>query len=108
MANIVDSYITESNKLDGINYVNEKFKMHILMEGNNIWHIINGKEAKPTSPTTPLVVVQYWEKRELKAMILLCMSVKDSIIPHIRDITISSSTWSTLKGLYEIKNSNRI
>jgi hypothetical protein len=36
------------------------------------------------------------------------MSVKDSVIPHIRDITTSSGTWSALKGLYEITNSNRI
>ena len=48
------------------------------------------------------------EKRELKAKVLLHMSVKDLVIPHIRDITTSSGTWSALKGLYEITNSNRI
>ena len=108
MANLVDFYLTESNKLDGTNYVNWKFKMQTLMEGHNIWAIVNGKQDKPTSPTTTLGVVQDWKKRELKAKILLRMSIKDSIIPHIRDITTSSGTWSALKGLYEITNSNRI
>jgi hypothetical protein len=28
------------------------------------------------------------------------MSVKDSIIPHIRDATTSAETWKTLKELY--------
>jgi hypothetical protein len=50
MANLVDSYLTESNKLDGTNYVNWKFKMQTLMEGHNVWAIANGKEVKPTTP----------------------------------------------------------
>jgi hypothetical protein len=36
------------------------------------------------------------------------MSVKDSIIPHIRDATISAATWTTLKALYETSNTNHI
>ena len=36
------------------------------------------------------------------------MSVKDSIIPHIRDCKTSKETWEVLKGLYETTNSNRI
>jgi hypothetical protein len=30
---MADSYINESNKLDGENYVNWKFKLKTLMEG---------------------------------------------------------------------------
>jgi hypothetical protein len=36
------------------------------------------------------------------------MSVKDNIIPHIRDATTSAATWTTLKTLYETSNTNRI
>jgi hypothetical protein len=36
------------------------------------------------------------------------MSVKDSIIPHIRNATTSAATWTTLKALYETSNTNRI
>lgn len=36
------------------------------------------------------------------------MSVKDNIIPHIRDCKTSKETWDTLKGLYETTNTNRI
>lgn len=105
MTNLSESYLTESNKLDGSNFVNWKFKMQTLMEGYNVWTIVNGSEVKPTAPQ---VAVQDWEKRECKAKILLRMSVKDSIIPHIRDITTSTATWTAMKGLYEITNTNRI
>jgi hypothetical protein len=36
------------------------------------------------------------------------MSIKDSIIPHIRDTTTSAATWTALKALYETSNTNRI
>ena len=36
------------------------------------------------------------------------MSIKDNIIPHIRDCKTSKETWEVLKDLYETTNSNRI
>jgi hypothetical protein len=36
------------------------------------------------------------------------MSVKDSIIPHIRESNTSAETRTTLKSLYETSNTNRI
>jgi hypothetical protein len=36
------------------------------------------------------------------------MSIKDNIIPHIRECKTSHETWETLKGLYETTNTNRV
>jgi hypothetical protein len=36
------------------------------------------------------------------------MSVKDNIIPHIRDVKTSKETWKALKDLYESNNTNHI
>ena len=36
------------------------------------------------------------------------MSVKDNIIPHIKNCKTSKDTWDKLKGLYEKCDSNRI
>ena len=65
--------------------------------------IVNGDESKPTG-----VAGADWEKRETKAKVLLRMSIKDNIIPHIRDCKTSKETWEILKSLYEATNSNRI
>lgn len=35
------------------------------------------------------------------------MTVKDNIIPHIRECKTSKETWDTLKNLYEVKTTNR-
>ena len=83
--------------------------MQMLMEGYGVWTIAKGTKAKPIAiagATTKQI--QDWEKYENKAKVLLCMSVKDSIIPHIREATTSIATWTTLKALYETSNTNHI
>lgn len=99
---LIDSYINESNKLDGSNYVNWKFKIQEVLEASGVWPIVSGDEAKPAT------AAQDWEKRENKAKVFLRMSVKDNIIPHIRDCKTSKETWDILKGLYQTANTNRV
>ena len=36
------------------------------------------------------------------------MTIKDNIIPHIRECKTSKETWDTLKNLHETKTTNRI
>jgi len=97
-----DNYLNEASKLDGDNYIDWKFKILTIFEAWNVWAIVKGDEAKPTG-----AAATDWEKRETKAKVLLRMSVKDSVIPHIRDCKTSKETWDILKGLYETTNSNR-
>ena len=44
----------------------------------------------------------------VQAKVLIHMSVKGNIIPHIRNCKTSKDTWDKLKGLYETSDSNRI
>jgi hypothetical protein len=120
---LAETYLNEANKLDGSNFINWKFKMQTLMEGYGVWNIANGTELKPVAAAGATTAVggatttvggataaqiQDWEKCENKAKVLLRMSVKDSIILHIRDATTSTATWTTLKALYETSNTNHI
>ena len=100
---LAESYLNESSKLDGENYIDWKFKILTICEAWNAWSVVNGDELKPTGAADT-----NWEKRETKAKVLLWMFVKDSIIPHIRDCKTSKEKWEVLKGLYETTNSNRI
>ena len=79
------------------------------MEGYGVWNIAKGTELKPDAVAGATTTqIQDWEKHENKAKVLLCMSVKDNIIPHIRDATTSDATWTTIKTLYETSNKNCI
>jgi hypothetical protein len=55
------------------------------MLGYGVWNIAKVTEMKPdvvVSVTT--TQIQDWEKCKNKVKVLLCMSIKDIIIPHIR------------------------
>lgn len=76
MANLLlDNYMNESTKLDGENYVNWKFKLMTILEGNNLWSIVSGDEPKPTVASS----IPDWERRETKAKVLLRMSVRTTL-----------------------------
>ena len=78
--------------------------MQTLLESANAWSIILGNEHRAKNATQE----QDWDKRETKAKVILKMSVKDNIIPHIRDCKSAADIWNTIKGLYETQNSNRV
>jgi len=48
---IAEAYLNESNKLDGSNYTNWKFKLETLLEGQNSYGIATGDEVRPTTTT---------------------------------------------------------
>ena len=100
---LADNYLNEASKLNGEKYIDWKFKILTICEAWNVWSIVNGDELKPTGAAGT-----EWEKRETKAKVLLRVSAKDNIIPHIRDCKMSKETWEVLKGLYETTNSNQI
>src|ERR1700733_2002649 len=100
MNNSLESYLHESGKLDGTNFSNWKFEMQTLLESTNAWLIVLGNEQRIGKPTQE----QDWDKRETKAKVILKMSVKDNIIPHIRDCKSAADIWTKIKGLYETQN----
>lgn len=104
MNNSIESYLHKSGKLDGSNFTNWKFKMQTLLESANAWSIVIGNELRPGSAAQE----QDWDKRETKAKVILKMSVKDNVIPHIRDCKSSTDIWTTLKNLYQTQNTNRV
>lgn len=104
MNNSLESYLDESGKLDGTNFSNWKFKMKTLLESANAWSIVLGNEQRAGNTTQE----HDWDKRETKAKVILKMSVKDNIIPHIRDCKSAADIWNTIKGLYETHNRNRV
>jgi len=56
MANVLlESYLCDSNKLDGENYANWKFKLQNLMEGYNIWMIVSRAEVKLVPPQAKML-----------------------------------------------------
>ena len=79
------------------------------MEGYGVWKTAKGDKAKPDVATgVKTKQIQDWDKRENNGKVLLHMSIKDSIIPYLRESKTSAKTWTLLNNLYETSNTNRI
>ena len=85
---LANLYITEALKLNGENYVNWEFKMITVLEALSLWPIVKGDEQKPTDPLS----LADWNSRESQAKVLIRMSIKGNIIPHIRNSKASKGT----------------
>ena len=78
-----------------------------LLEGQNAYGIANDDEVKLTTTTGGSnTTIQDLEKSEMKAKVLLKLSMKECIIPHIRECKMTNDIWTTLKEMYEIKNTS--
>lgn len=98
---VIEAYLNENNKLEESNYFGWKFKLQTLLKGHNAWMIVSNDEVKPNLVARGTTqTIQNWYKWEIKTRMLLKLSVKDCIIPHIRDCKIAPKIWQTLKDLY--------
>ena len=52
-----ESYLNESSKLDGENYIDWKFRILTICEAWHVWPIVNRDELKPIGATNT-----DWEK----------------------------------------------
>jgi hypothetical protein len=51
-------------------------------------------------------MIHDWDKWENKAKVLLRMSMKYSIVTHIRDAKTCNEIWKAVKDLYETNDTN--
>ena len=49
-----------------------------------------------------------WDGKDVQAHALIALSVKRSIIPHIRSCKTSKDSWDTLSSLYQVRNEARV
>ena len=80
-----------------------EIKLITVLEALSLWPIVKGDEQKPSYP----LPISDWNTPEFQAKVLIHMSVKDNIIPHIKNCKTPKDTWDKLKGLYETSDSNR-
>lgn len=82
-------------KFDGKNFTIWKFQIKMLMEGNDLWTIVKGKEEKPAQDAAA------WKKRDGRARCLITMSMETELVSQVMDCVTAAEMWSTLKTIYQ-------
>ena len=130
--------LSHDDKLEGSNnYPLWSFMVRNLLVAKDLWDLVFGdfprpggalqqspsrrrqeRESTPTSSTIEggttarqTIATQEqrrWDSRDAQAVALIALSVKKSVIPHIRSCRTSKVAWDTLEDLFQTRNAARI
>ena len=75
------------------------------MTSLDMWKLVD--PPKGTVAPTLQAEIDALQIQKNKALSMIALSVKDSVIPHIASITEPEDCWNTLKNLYASKNNSR-
>ena len=76
-----------------------------VLKENRLWIIVS---TVVTPPASNPIALDIHEVEEAKAQRLILNGIRNHLIPHVSEKKTAYEMWTTLKGLYEAKNENRI
>jgi hypothetical protein len=82
-----------------------KARIVFILEDVELWDIVEALVVVP--PTTALILLAEFRKRNNKAKRTICDSVRDHIIPHLIGKSWAYEIWASLCKLYQSSNENQ-
>lgn len=80
-------------KLNSGNYTIWKFKMKMSLIKEDVWDMVDsGLTSSPTAKE---------KKNDQKALEMICLSISDNQIIHVKDCETAKDAWNTLSEFYE-------
>jgi hypothetical protein len=113
-----DSMVSDTAKLIGAsNYNVWKFRIKNVLFKEDLWDLVEPTVAPAdTDAADHGVVVQsapsaiattILDRKKRRALAIICLSVKDEVIPHISNFTEPAGCWARLKELYDNNSTAR-
>ena len=116
--------MAETTKLVGAaNYSVWKFRIWNVLQKEDLWDVVNHDPTLGAIVAVPAVLPadadaaaiatahveanMQLARRQTRALAILCLSVRDEIIPHISEISDPAVVWATVKSLYETSGNAR-
>ena len=124
--------LAAEDKLDGTNYSLWEYMMRHVLLAKGLWNIVAGIEfqppsrqdrdafvedgtdgscrdvAPPVAETPATQELKRWNSRVAQTHALIALSVKWTIIPHIRSCKATKEAWDVLCTLCQARNEARV
>ena len=103
-------------KLSSSNYYTWKFHVKMLLIERDLWDIVDGTDAKPSSTgstsesskkTETDEDLQRWMKKDKKAISTISQTINDAELVHVRNAESSHAAWEKLEKVYQDKGLTR-
>jgi hypothetical protein len=85
------------------NYRTWKFTMKMVLQAKDLWEVVSGEEARPTSDKEVLV----WDRKARKALATIALAMSGSEKENIIECASPKKAWEVLEKLYEGRGRNR-
>ena len=95
------------NKFGSDNFNIYKFKLEMMMSGEDLLEIMEGSELPPPSTASDKVKKAY-ERRCKKAFAIIATSLVDKELAHIKGCKRPVEAWITLCNIHESKSLSNI
>jgi hypothetical protein len=98
------------DRLDGAsNFLPWKARILVILKEQDLWEVVTNPPPAPvqTSGGTPTVVHATWDKKDIKAQRVILEAIKDHLIPHVAEKTISKEMFDALVSLFQSDNMSR-
>jgi hypothetical protein len=102
--------MSETTKLAGVsNYSVWRFRVKNILQKEDLWAVV---EPPPLAPGTVVPIETADQavarvRREQKALSIICLSVRDEVIPNIVNEVSPVDCWRKLTALYENRSTSR-
>eukprot|EP01018_Ginkgo_biloba_P022452 Gb_27180 [translate_table: standard] len=98
--------------LEGSNYSTWEIRMKDIFTLKKLWKVVSGVISKPgaSSPPTPaeLRAQEQFEDVDQEVVTMICMSVNDDCLSHVKDATTSKQACDNLKVIYDTGNESQV
>ena len=128
-SNEVFGMLTQEDKLDGTNYSLWSFTVRNLLVAKGLWDYVTSDEERPgnvaldkppqglargrgqakvAAPAAPTVKQKRWSSHDAQALLVISLSIKRSMVPHIQSCKTSKAAWDVLENMFAGKNEAKL
>ena len=101
----MDTRLRMEDRIDGDgNFVPWKARIVLVLEENELWDEVVYNTTIVlivVPPTTDVVALSAFNKKDIKARIIILDAIKDHVIPHISSKTRAFQMWDALTSLFQ-------
>ena len=91
---------------NGSNFAFWRFRVRMVLELRDLWHVVDGSKTKPTTNTDP--DYEDWISKDHKARAQITLTLKDEPLNSVLFSTNAKDCWDKLSERYEGKGEQKI
>src|SRR3954466_6498050 len=96
--------LNASEKLNGTNYYQWKFRVQLILMREKLWDHVDAKFKAPSSKSDDTADNAKWRADSQAAFATLCLTISDAQMRNVRNCKTAAEVWKRLEDIHESKS----